>query len=197
MTLAECPRADRRARMRTLAVKFEAVQAAKCTELPGFGFVSAADIATALAGEGAAALIAVFGGDPAATVIDATVKANKQKSVCQLTVQKFTDKIGLTMFKEFSSCVKREVAGRGDPIASIARLKYCLDVVKADAREKVAKAVAKLSFQITKRCLTPGIDLTQMGGSCVEGTDANAVAACLETEMACRACSMASRSASG
>ena len=61
-----------------------------------------------------------------------------------------------------------------------------------DSREKVARAVGKLAFQIAKRCLATGVDLGQIGGTCAVGADASVVASCLETKMACNVCEMAS-----
>jgi choice-of-anchor B domain-containing protein len=191
VSLEACPEADRRGAMLKLAGKLDQVHSTKCTDQPPFGFVDAAGMMTVLGAEAAANIETVFGDDPASALVDATDRANKPASSCQLTTQKFADKVALVMVKEFTSCVKRAAADRSDPLAGITRLTACLDAIKADSRQKVTKAVDKLAFQIGKRCLMRGVDLVQIGGDCAVGSDANVVASCLEVEMACRACAMA------
>ena len=90
------------------------------------------------------------------------------------------------------SCVKKEVANRGDPVATTSRLGGCLDVLAADSGGKVARTVAKLATRISKRCIEPGIDLTEiLDSDCAAETSASAVAACLNEAASCRACTTA------
>lgn len=188
--LISCAAADRRGKIRKLEVKFEAVQSAKCVEVPQFGFVDAADIFAAATYESAAALKTVFGDDPGGSLLDATVRNNRVASSCQITTQRFADKVMLAMVKEFTGCVKAEAANRGDPIAGVGRLAACLDSLGDDSKGRIGKATDKLAFQIAKKCLTPGVDTGLIGGECATGTDASVIAECMEASMHCRTCSL-------
>ena len=188
--LLSCAAADRRGKVRKLEIKAEAVQAARCTEVPRFGFATAATIFNAATAETVAGLATVFGDDAGASLVDATIRANRLASTCQLTVQKFADKVMLMMVKEFAGCVKSEAADRDDPIATISRLSGCLDTLNADARGRIANATSKLAVQVEKKCLLPGVNIELLGGDCAAGSDADAIAACMETTLHCRTCSL-------
>lgn len=189
--LDTCLLADRRLKMAKLKTGLAAVQAKKCTEIPSFGFLTAAALVDAAAIKGAEALGSIFSSEASSLIVGASGSATRATSACQLTVQKFADKILQLQVKEFTSCVKKEASDRQDPMASQARISGCLPVVAEDARGRIAGAIDKLSQQLSKKCTTPGVVLTDaFGGDCAGEANEVGVSNCVARKLACRSCEM-------
>ena len=186
-----CPLEDRKLKIAKLEIGLAAVQASKCTDIPTFGYLPAETLVAAGAAQVARSVDAIFGTEPAAVIVSARDSATRLTSVCQLTAQKFAEKLLQTNVKEFTTCVKKAAADRQDPMASQSRISACLDTVIADARGRVASARNKLSLQLTKKCFSPGVTIGDaLGGDCPSEADASGVANCLAKKMACRSCTM-------
>ncbi len=186
-----CLLQDRRLKIAKLQAGLDAVQAAKCTDIPTFGYREADELVAAGAAEVAQAMASVFGPDAGSLIASARDSATKARSVCQLTTQKFADKILQMNVKEFTSCVKKETADRENPMAAQTRISGCLGNVQEDARGRVAASVDKLELQLIKKCNTAGALVEDsLGGSCATAGDEGAVASCLAKKMACHSCQM-------
>ena len=188
---AGCPLGDRKLKIAKLEMGLASVQASKCTDIPLFGYLPAATLVTAGSAQVARSVDAIFGTDAATVIVNARDSATRPTSICQLTVQKFAEKLLQANVKEFTTCVKKATTDRQDPMASQSRISGCLDTVLADARGRVSSARDKLSLQLTKKCIGPGIAIRDaLGGDCAGETDASGAANCLAKKMACRSCSM-------
>lgn len=189
--LDDCLLLDRKLKIAKLETNLALIQASKCTDIPTFGYVEAAALVPAGAAQGALVMEAVFGSDAASVIVNRKNPATRLTSVCQLTAQKFADKIFQTNVKEFTTCVKKETANRQDPMASQTRISDCLTTVDEDVRGRVASARDKLSLQLTKKCIASGVLIADaLGGDCADEADAGDVANCIAKKMACRSCRM-------
>jgi hypothetical protein len=124
-------------------------------------------------------------------IVSARDSATRSASTCQLTVQKFAEKLLQTNVKEFTTCLKKKTTDQGGALRSPSNISECLDTVLADARGRIASARDKLSLQITKKCLSRGVALGEaLGGDCATEANASAATSCLAAKMACHSCAM-------
>ena len=190
-SFAGCALQDRKLKIARLEIGLAAVQASKCTEIPSFGYLPSDTLVAAGAAEVSRAVDDIFGMDAGSVIVSARDSATRSASACQLTVQKFAEKLLQMNVKEFTTCLKKKTTGQGGALRSPSNISECLDTVLDDDRGRIASARDKLSLQITKKCLSRGVALGEaLGGDCATETNASAATSCLAAKMACRSCAM-------
>ncbi|MFP6663752.1 MAG: DUF4215 domain-containing protein [Deltaproteobacteria bacterium] len=190
-TLDECLTADNKGKVAKVETKLTTHQTdpdkGKCLSEPDFAYVAAADFVAAAVPEQIAFMAATLGSDAAATVVDATDKANKNASKCQAMLLKLADKTLQTRLKVFGICLKKELKAKedGDRIVSTVTAEGCW----GEGADKVAKAVIKAAELNVKKCDEKGVVFTDViAGDCTAAGDETAYAECIDERAACRAC---------
>jgi hypothetical protein len=177
-------------------------EGAKCLDSPGqlpdFAFTGAATIAAAATGEVVGLVADLFGaGLDAALVSYADQRAGAR---CQLEVLKRTRRVFEALWKHALSAKKDALRGRhrvtgGDPSAPVTNVTELRGeiqaVIAADPRDRVGRAVARLTDHAAAKC-TPALVATTLAalfpGDCAGVADPAALATCAARAARCRFC---------
>ncbi len=197
-SLADCQTADVSGSMLKLTDKITETQSdpdrGKClgSAVPEFGYVSSAELMVAEARLAQVNFIeAVYGSDPESVIVDSSIRSNRNKAVCQATIDKGANKIVGAQVKMFKSCVARGLRDRTAPISSASALEACMDDLKL--AEKSAREASKLETLIGKKCVEKSLDWTTVrseliAGSCATAASPSLYASCIEEQASCAAC---------
>ncbi len=177
--VASCLTADAKGKVGKAFAKTENDESQKCRIKPHFGFRGADAVNAAARTESLGLVADVFGVDLDAAIVDCAV--NKAGCACQAAVARDYEKIAMTKFKEYLTCVKAVLKGGA---SSRTDLEGCVtpDGIAGDAKGKVAKAITKLGSDISKKCAA-----NVFPGLCAE-VPLSSLPFCLDELVECRVC---------
>src|SRR5581483_10815561 len=124
-------------------------------------------------------LPAIFGADVDAAL--AAGRGDRGVGLCQTCVVRGMARVAAARVKEFDACVTAGL--RRGTIQSAAGLGACLD---ADAKHRVARAIARAGRSVRKKCATTSIP-TALPGECA-ASGADAVFDCVTGRLQCGVC---------
>jgi pimeloyl-ACP methyl ester carboxylesterase len=186
----QCLVADAKGLIAKATSKLDADFTAKCGTLPSFGVpggTTAGIIAGAAVDQSLNLLADVFGDSLTTGAIDCA--GDKTGCGCQQAVDKGYEKIAAASFKQFVKCKKATLK---DGATAASALEDCVDntgtagSIAADGKQKIAKAIAKLTDAVGKKC--GGVSTAETLPGLCAGTSAAMLPTCVAQRVACRIC---------
>jgi hypothetical protein len=187
-TADACLTADPKGKLAKAKGKTLSDETKSCVSAPSFGYPGGAATNT-----GAQQAELDLAGDVFGSPLDAALAScgtNKPGCLCQQKVVDDVTKLADAKFGEFLKCKKAVLKSGAN---SAAALQDCVanaataGSIAADSKGKIAKAVAKLTADIGKKCDTPGVTAGSFPGTCT-GLSGATLSACLDRAVECRVC---------
>ena len=198
-TAAACLTADAKGKVAAKRQKTVDDEAAKCTTVPDFAYSGAATVNdTAVAGE--LGLVAdLFGAPLDAAVIGCAADADGCR--CQQQAAKSAQGLAAAQRTAFVKCTKDALQVRKLPFpdgaASAADVAACVgdagipSSIAGGGKGAIPRQSTKLADAIAKKCDAPGVTVAAFDDGLCAGKTATALAACIESLVACRVCETA------
>lgn len=195
-TAAACLTADAKGKVAAKRQKTVDDEAAKCTTAPDFAYAGAAAVNDAAVGGELGLVADLFGAPLDAAVIGCAADADGCR--CQQQVAKSAQGLAAAQRGAFVKCTKDALQVRKLPFpdgaASAADVAACVgdagipSSIAGGGKGAIPRQSAKLADAIAKKCDAPGVTTAAFDDGLCAGKTATALAACIESLVACRVC---------
>jgi len=201
-TAQACLTNDVRNKVARKVLKLEQRETSKClaapSQLPAFGFTSAAGVSAAATSAIIGLVEDLYGADLTAAVV--STDDHRDGARCQFEGWRGVRRVHDTLWKQAVTAKKGGLRGKGrltggDPSAPVRDAtelqEEILAVLAADPRDRVQRAVDTLHDRALSRC-TPALTQTTLAalfpGACAGAGDVSAWADCVEIKARCQFC---------